>query len=91
MLANNGVKRMEINKVSNYTSLAPNNTQVENISTEKLAEQQANFKQDEVDISLEARALGAGGGGGREEEQVRGQGREGGDRGRRHGVGAARG
>ncbi len=65
MLANNGVKRMEINKVSNYTSLAPNNTQVENISTEKLAEQQANFKQDKVDISLEARALGAGGGGGR--------------------------
>ena len=65
MLANNGVKRMEINKVSNYTSLAPNNTQVEKISTEKLAEQQANFKQDEVDISLEARALGAGGGGGR--------------------------
>ena len=65
MLANNGVKRMEINKVSNYTSLAPNNTQVEKISTEKLAEQQANFKQDKVDISLEARALGAGGGGGR--------------------------
>ena len=35
------------------------------LDREKLAEQQANFKQDKVDISLEARALGAGGGGGR--------------------------